>query len=251
MKLATFTTSVRNICEVSTGLSESVGNNDVKQVIKKCLPVVFNFDFPIFDEEYRTVLETKILRHYYMYEIGLETVGLWKMQLETKLNEIMPYYNQLYKSELLEFNPLYNTDYTREGNRDNKGTKDSSNTGNSSRDGTTTNEQDTKTDNVNAYSDTPQGSLTDVKNLKYLTNATIVDDTMNTSGSTTITDKTNTTNTGKESSTSTDEYIEKIKGNTGNNNSEMLMKFRETFLNIDMMIIEDLADLFYLYWRAC
>jgi len=125
--MSKYTTEVRYICEHFSGLSESVGYNDVEQVIKNCLTKVFDFNFPIFDESYRTVLETKILRHYYTREIGLETVGLWKLKLNTKLNEIMPFYNQLYKSELIDFNPLYDVELTRERKIEGKGTKDTEN----------------------------------------------------------------------------------------------------------------------------
>ena len=116
--MSKYTTEVRYICETLAGLSESVGYADIEQVIKNCLPKVFDFNFPIFDESYRSVLETKILRHYYTREIGLETVGLWKLKLSTKLNEIMPYYNKLYKSELIEFNPLYDVELIRERKTD-------------------------------------------------------------------------------------------------------------------------------------
>lgn len=75
-----------------------------------------NFDFqlteyPIFDETYRNILNQKILNHYKFREIGFETPALFRHYLKTTLNEIMPYYNQLYKSQLLQFNPLYDVDY--------------------------------------------------------------------------------------------------------------------------------------------
>ena len=114
--MSKYTTQVRFICETAAGLSESEGQTSVKQIIAAAIPSVFDFDFPIFDESYRNVLETKILKHYYTREIGLETVGLWKLKLDTKLNEIMPFYNQLYKSELIEFNPMYDVDLTRDHN---------------------------------------------------------------------------------------------------------------------------------------
>ena len=41
-----------------------------------------------------------------------------------------------------------------------------------------------------------------------------------------------------------DSYVDKVLGYEGNQ-SEMLLKFRETFLNIDMMIIDELKDLFF------
>lgn len=121
--MSNYTTQVRTICEVNAGYDESVGFNDVATVIKKSREKIFNFSYPIFDEEYKSVLETKILKHYYTREIGLETVGLWKLKLDTKLNEIMPYYNQLYKSELLEFNPLYDVDIERTHNLKNDNNK--------------------------------------------------------------------------------------------------------------------------------
>lgn len=108
--MSKYTTEVRFICEDAAGLDESKGYKSVDTIISAAIPEVFDFDFPIFDESYRNVLCTKILRHYYTREIGFETVGLWKLKLETELNEIMPFYNQLYKSELLKFNPLYDVD---------------------------------------------------------------------------------------------------------------------------------------------
>lgn len=108
--MSKYTTEVRFICEEAAGLDESKGYKSVDSIIEQAIPKVFSFDFPVFDESYRNVLCTKILRHYYTREIGLETVALWKLKLETKLNEVMPFYNQLYKSELIKFNPLYDTD---------------------------------------------------------------------------------------------------------------------------------------------
>ena len=115
--MSKYTTEVRYICEVNAGLTESTGGNDVEQVIANSRAKIFDFNYPIYDESYRSILETKILKHFYTREIGLETVGLWKLKLNTKMNEIMPYYNQLYKSALLEFNPLWTDDYQTLHNR--------------------------------------------------------------------------------------------------------------------------------------
>ena len=112
--MSKYTTEVRFICEQVAGYTESQGYSKTNEVIQAAIPKVFDFDFPIFDSDYRNVLCTKILRHYYTREICEETVGLWKFRLETRLNEIMPYYNKLYKSELIDFNPLYDTELTTE-----------------------------------------------------------------------------------------------------------------------------------------
>lgn len=129
--MSKYTTEVRYICETAAGYDESKGFNDVDSIIADSIPSIFSFDFPIFDENYREVICTKILRHYYTREIGLETVGLWKLKLQTKLNEVMPYFNQLYQSELIKFNPLYDVDLntTHVGNKDGETIKEENRNG--------------------------------------------------------------------------------------------------------------------------
>lgn len=291
--MSKYTTEVRFICETAAGLRESAGLSSVNTILQKAAPAVFDFDFPIFDESYRNVLETKILRHYYTREIGLETVGLWKLKLETKLTEIMPFYNQLYKSELLTFNPFYDVDLTRdhkltrEETAKQKGTINTSEDSNTDENTTQDNTSDTTINNTTGstseenagaskqhydkYSDTPQGSLTNVQNDTYLTNARMVTDTDTQTGKTTVSgndeSKGNTTsNTTAETSSQTrrdvdvnstndrdinslDDYIEHVKGkNGGASYSTLLKEFRDTFLNIDMMIIEELGELFFNLW---
>lgn len=69
-------------------------------------------EYPIFDENYRQKLNQKIINHYYFREIGFETVGLFRFYLKQTMNEIMPYYNQLYESALLEIDPLNTINFT-------------------------------------------------------------------------------------------------------------------------------------------
>lgn len=127
--MSKYTTEVRYICEVSSGLKQSVGFDDVNKILENSVDKIFDFDYPIFDEEYRRPLNIKILRNFYTREICEETVGLWKLRMQQTLCEIMPYYNQLYKSELEVINPLYNIDLnTTRTIRDNT---DKNSTGNS------------------------------------------------------------------------------------------------------------------------
>ena len=299
--MSKYTTEVRYICEHFSGLSESVGYDDVEQVIKNCLPKIFDFNFPIFDESYRTVLETKILRHYYTREIGLETVGLWKLKLNTKLNEIMPFYNQLYKSELIEFNPLYDVELTRERKIQGTGTKDTengesregeshTNTSQSSTNNVTENgddkgsvngtvdgtqNQNTSGNGTNMYSDTPQGTITDLQAGKYLTNAT-VDSATNTFAGASHDSTSQTSENTRNNETQTDgsaegsndsdyssnmdgysnttlsnteDYLEHVIGSNGGESfSKRLNDYRATFINIDMMVINELEELFFGLW---
>lgn len=315
--MSKYTTEVRFICETYAGLDKSVGQSSVSDVIEKSRSKVFDFNFPIYDESYRSVLETKILKHYYTREIGFETVGLWKQFLDMKLNEIMPYYNQLYESTTLKFNPLYDVDVTTDSNRDighdEKTTDINTRTDNLNEATTTqvtrtdnlnesTTAQTTRTDNLNEtttrnantnesetskstnrYSDTPQGGLDGIEANTYLTHASIdestsnLTNTSNTSGNrantgtqTTNIDETKTNtgtqttnsngtrantgtqvndNNGTRNYTNTDEYLEHVYGKRGGiTYSKMLQEYRETFLNIDLMIINELRDLFMNLW---
>ena len=302
--MSKFTTEVRFICETASGLGESKGYTDVDTIITNAIPKIFTFTFPIFDENYRTVLEKKILKHFYTREICEETVGLWKLRLDAKLNEIMPYYNKLYRSELLEFNPLYTTNLTRtkktdyDSNRnENENINDTSSTNrtttnNGSVNNTTSNNGEVNTTNnsttngtesetsnntsTDLYSDTPQGSLSGVESNTYLTNARKVTDNGSTSSNTSNTisftgkvessesgtNNTTTSDNGTYNSsgtygrirgntdalTSTEDYLETVVGYDGDSASDLLLKFRETFLNIDMMVISDLEGLFFQLW---
>lgn len=110
--MSKYTTEVRFLCESLTGHTESQGFTEVDSILTAASPIIFSFQFPIFDEAYRLPLERKILRHYYTREISEETYGLWKLRLQDRMETIMPYYNKLYESALLSFNPFYDVDLT-------------------------------------------------------------------------------------------------------------------------------------------
>ena len=123
--MSKYTTEVRFICEEAAGLKDSVGYNDVNEVVEKAYPKIFDSSLVFYDEETKTRLLPKILIHYYQREIGFETVGLWKLKLNQKMREILPYYNQLYASEALEYDPLKNVDnyHTHEGEHNDNDTE--------------------------------------------------------------------------------------------------------------------------------
>lgn len=279
--MSKYTTQVRFICESKSGLEVSGGSGNVDNIIAGSWNKIFTSKAPFFDEDYRSVLCSKILKHYYMREICCETVGIWTLWMNTRLEEIMPYYNQLYESAKIEFNPMHDVDLTRKHERNVDGTKeengtrtetsdgkrtltgnrDTDTTGNGTRN-TTSGSNETKKD---LYSDTPQGAITGLENENYLTNARKITDNVNGTGN----EKTNTTgksgtdytetentdnnvnretiNTG--SSNTMENYLETVVGKQGTESfSSLLNKFRETFLNIDMMVIEEFSDLFFGLW---
>lgn len=71
-----------------------------------CHEEIFDFDYPLSAEVNKKEFEVQILNHYILRRIGFDTVNTFKIYLENKLNEIMPYYNILFDS-LANFN-LFN-----------------------------------------------------------------------------------------------------------------------------------------------
>lgn len=242
--MSKYTTELRFICESKAGLSESVGFNQIDDVISNSWNKIFD-NFPIFDESYRSVLCSKILKHYYTREISAETVGLWQLWLNTRMGEIMPYYNKLYESALLEFDPFKDTNYTR--NHGGTFTGDTRRNGRSEINVDNSVTSNGTSNSKNLFSDTPQGAITNIENESYLTNATLIKDT---DTNTTNTDGNSTTqNTETTGITNTDNWIETIVGKQSTvSYSKLLQEFRDTFLNIDVMIINDLSDLFMNLW---
>lgn len=305
--MSSYTTQLRYICESLTGHTESVGYNDTREVITAAVPLVFDFDFPIFDENHRNTLCSKIIAHYYNDEIAYETVGLFKFNLRTKMNEIMPYYNTLYtfaekafKENIMntknitktaeahtvtEDSGSAKTETAVTGSAGSKTTNDLTTvkkTSNESEQNTTKNGSD-KTKSLNQVndithtSDTPMGALTDLTTGKYMTSGTVnkgtttgentvttsetgkntvngsgIDKTTNTGTVTVINnDKSNTTtkntdsNTGKND-TNTEETVTGYDGTRIP--AELFGAFREKLVDIDLLIINELQELFISIW---
>ena len=227
---------------------------------------VWDFDYPVpadtvhyngktakvpFDKK---AFEQKILDHYRFRQIGQETVGRWLHYFRTRIREIMPYYVQLYEFEAKWFNvddPLesYNLVETFEESSHGSGTVTSSgsseNTSESS--GTNTTSKTGTADHERRFSDTPQGSIDNLDN--YMSEAARENTDSSESGSEQATGT--ATVTGLDSSESSSQ-------NTGNTSHTLTRKgnigvqplggevqnIRDAFINIDLMVINELKDLF-------
>lgn len=262
--MSKYTTEVRFICETEAGYSENQGASNVDAVIEKSWSKIFG-DFPIYDEKYRKVLCCKILKHFYLREIASETAGIWKMWLTERMNMIMPYYNQLYESATLKFNPLYDVEFNTTHTLKDAGTNSSTLHGEDSNT-RTDNLSSLRTDNLkhtdesnqwNKFSDTPQGALTGVESGEFLTDARNITDKGNSSDSgTQKVDNTGTqANTGTSDTNSTGtysslkDYTEHVQGKRGGASyAKMLMEYRDSMINIDQMVMNELKDLFFLLW---
>lgn len=176
-------------------------------------------DYPIFDENYRKVLNQKIIDHYYLNEIGQETAERFKFTLNRTMREVMPMFNKLYLSEKLNVEPITRYSVTETGNRKSGGKTNITGT--------------TQTNDKNVYSEVPNGLLRqiDIDADTYATNATLQRN-----------DNTSNANTLAEN---TEDYVRSITGNNPSKTDiEMLKEYRDSLINIDMLVIESLSKCF-------
>lgn len=159
-------------------------------------------DYPIFDENYRAQLNNKIINHYRFHEIGFETWDKFTHYLNSTMSEIMPFYNQLLKSELLKINPLLSFERIKNDTKDVDTSiqEDLNNTTTKTHDNTTTKNVDNTTNQS-------------INNITSLNNTTISE-----------TDETQNTNTDETQNTS----INSSKNVDGNNSSNEQDIFYDT-----------------------
>ena len=251
--MSEYTTQVRFICEQKAGYTESKGANDIDAVIAASWDKIFNKSVAFFDPDYKSVICQKILRHYYLREIGAETAGIWIFWMNTVLSEIMPYYNKLYASALLEFDPFNDVDYTRTGSKaGNENGKTEANYQDEGRGTTNRTTSDSGTrENYDLFSDTPQGSLIGVNTQTYLTNARKNTDDVKNNGESdeNTTSQTSGSRTETRDGNTTEQYLERVAGKMNSiSYSELLQKYRDTFINIDMLVIKEFEDCFMGLW---
>lgn len=202
---------------------------EISQIVRDPHFKIFDFEYDFYTDDLtiRNNFEQKFLDYYMFHEIGFETVGRFKHNLKSKLNTIMPYYKQLYISELRtqEIDFMLNKDYKETYSRN---IDDSSSmSGN----------------NKNTYKDNSKSSdindgLSDVS----LTNGNLTSTSENTSNSNDVLSSESKTNRNES-------YTLEGKGNIGiTSSAELLEKWRSVMINIDQMIIDELHDLFMLVY---
>lgn len=183
--------------------------------------------YPIFDETYREALNQKIIDHYLNWEIGQETISAFVFAMRRKMNEIMPYYNQFYNSERLTFDPLNTVDIRNftESTGNAESTEDSEQNSTS------------KSESSSVASNFPQVRMGGDKD--YAT-------TGQDNAAATVADS-----AGKGSSkTAQDGTTDSLTTGFQGNRSALLQDYRQTFLNIDMLVIAELEECFMQVWTS-
>ena len=165
-------------------------------------------------------LAQKIVDHYYVREIGVETVGLFKLKAKVAMQESMEEKLPLIYSAAIKYDPLVNVDYTEE--------YDSASSSNS------TGKSKGSSTGLNVNSDTPQGQINKTSILQGAY------------ASSTGASESEATNEDVSSNNGSQTYSKRVKGNSGVSATaqKMVQQYRENIIMIDRDIIKDLSSLF-------
>ena len=173
-------------------------------------------------------LAKKIVDHYYMREIGFETIALFKHYVKVIMNEIMEKYLPIIYSRCIYYDPLVNVDYTETFER----------TRETSTEGESQSQSQSNTSGLNVGSDTPQGQI----NKQSILNGSYATNTSASEGTSAINDSTSSSGSGNED----EEYSKRVRGNSGVSATaqKMIEQYREVIYAVDKEIINELNILF-------
>lgn len=178
---------------------------------------LFDFDYKFDDSAFKKELEQHVIDFYYDYEIGQETPDMFKRKFKTRWLRIIPYYNKLYNTTLLQYNPLINSKMTEALDQLSESSSSQSSKSNSS-------------SNTKA-SDYPQQPIAGGD---YLAGETTSDSDGSSSASGEGTQSTN--------------YQKTVEGLTGTSYQELIQKERQMIINISNMVIAELKNCFILVY---
>lgn len=208
-------------------------------------------DYPIFDETHRNDLNKKIIRHYYLQEIGSETVAQFKHRLRDSMFLIMPRYNWYFE----QLDALFNLDnkgfitvdnsweekYIDTRNENGKTTENNTSGVNSSSE----NHSSNVSRDENVFEDTPMSMVNNpggasIENLDYATNVTY-DNSNSNDDSSTETSTSTTSFNNKDNTLNSILNGNKVHIDTGFTKSayEQMKDRYDAYRNIDLEIVTD------------
>lgn len=173
-------------------------------------------------------LAQKIVNHYYMREIGVETVALFKRRCKVRMQEIMEDKLPLIYSAAIKYDPLVNVDFTETFSGSNQSQNSSSNNSNAN----------SNSSGLNVNSDTPQGQISK--------SAILGGSYASSTSANEVEDHASSSSSGQSSGTGSNEYLKKVKGNSGVSATaqKMVEQYRDNIRAVDREIIEELSNLF-------
>ena len=173
---------------------------------------IFDFNYPVLDNETKKRIEIAMLKHYYYREIAFETIGMFKIKLNDRLNLIMGRYNALYAKQDLTLSPYINSYLNETGTSENA------------------NHTDVNNEDWQTTSNTPQGILNDLKEGRYSSLAVYTENSDNTEN------------------TSNSNYNRSVEALNGLTYAEAFRNYYDNIISIDEELVNEISDLFMVIW---
>ena len=214
--MATFTTELKNL----------FSEEDLEVAVSEAANAGLD-SYPIWDASYRNVLNEKIIGRYWNREIGFETVQMFRFQIRRKMGEIMPYYNKLYASMQLDFDPLSTIDIRTIGDN-------------------STNSKERGTNTANSVVNSGARSVSSITPQTQLSGNGDYADSMTDNNS-------ETANTSSANTTGESEQYANLSSHTKGfqgSPADLIVKYRESLINVDLMVLDELSTYFMLITDA-
>lgn len=209
--------------------------------------------YPIYDENHRAELNEKIIRHYALREIGQETAQQFIFYLGVTMAEIMPYFNERYRTLDMEYNPLDSMDMTT----DSASGSESQSSGKASSTQDSTSSSSSKSDNASTTksksfdSDVPQTGVQG----DFARYASHANESQADSSGTASSSQDSTSHTAAHSTT---DYQHDSSNSTGKSHvsgrsqsaMSLIQEYRNAIINVDMEIVRSLEPCFMQVWGS-
>lgn len=204
----------------------------IKDLAKEGRTTFFDFDYPLTSNITKEQFETMILNKFIMRRIGYDTLTAFKLQLNVKLNSIMPIYNKMFDA-LENWNIFESGEVTTETGTDERQT---TNTTQNTLSNSSTTQSSSTSDRRN--SELPQDQLENLRDGSYVGVYNYDTDTSNGTDS--------STSNGSATSNGTDnnEYTKEIR-RSPSDKIAIMKEMQENINSIYEMIFKDLDCLFY------
>lgn len=188
----------------------------IRDLARACHDKIFDFEYQLSDALNKDEFEIDILNHFMMRRIGFDTVTAFQLYLETKLHEILPYYNLMFDS-FKDYNLFNNGETISRVQTDNRNSSNES-------------VSDTTSVNQNRYSKYPENELDDIMNGTYVTDQNYTD-----------TNNKSNINSNSNDNNITNETINR----SPSDKMTIYKKYLETKRSVMTMIYKELDSLFY------
>lgn len=210
--MSKYTMTIKDIVDDYSFTTDENAKNDIDSKLDRARQYLFDFDYPVIDDTTKKRIEIAIMKHYYLREIAFESVGIFKIKLNDRLNLIMQRYNALYEKQDLSLSPYINSYLKENGN-----SNGSNNILNNN-------------ENWQTTSDTPRGILTELKEGKYSSMAVYTEN--------------------KDDNTSSNDnvYNRNVESLNGMTPAEAFRNYFDNIISIDEELVNEFSDLFMVIW---